>query len=719
MNQERFKAVKIIMQRAQINNCPVAAVRTTIYKDTVSGKKVFANEFRNQGDKKVCSLSVRISCFDEQVKLLGTIKDYKYNDINAASGEEFGQNKYIACPDEAINSFAVAVTHVELEEDYFWDESVKEIQSHVKEAAIEVEMAPEVPEEPVDISEPQVMPETLDEELFSYSIKNPEEKISVTAMIENEGIPDNNDIREENIETVKAENEGTAQEPEEKEISDEINEEIKETKETNEGEIREEIKEENVKEKETEEEKNTAAVESGGVNSENSETVPEDSDTGTNKKKKSKKEKKIKEKKVKEKKPMPKALKILIALFIIAVLAAAAFLALDKYIKYSDYNRGAAFMANGDYEYAINVYAKLGSYMDAPVLLEEAKKAYADSLYNAGEYEKAIEEYGKISGQEGKITECYNAWALSLCSEGRYDEALKLVQNAENAVDSEVLNEIRYEIGVKLFEEKSYKEAIDYFVQIDGYKDSKELINKSYYQLGTEMLGVGNYEQALDAFAQIKNYKDVPDQIKNANYLQGKRFMESMAYEDAVKCFEEITEYEDSAELIKECYYFQGDAFMNSQNYEKAMEYFKNAADYEDAQDKYYEALYSCLIVQMKTEVTLETMDKLSELPKNYKDTNEIIKTLKKYVDHVGEYKWTTSNDKEINSQGGFEDPVIVSLTYEDGTAHLTVDGNPVDLKLFVYKSGTESNTYTMLNTTTITRTFNGKIHTYKKVIEK
>ena len=149
------------------------------------------------------------------------------------------------------------------------------------------------------------------------------------------------------------------------------------------------------------------------------------------------------------------------------------------------------------------------------------------------------------------------------------------------------------------------------------------------------------------------------------------------------------------------------------------MEYFKLAGDYEGTQDEYYKALYLHLLEAMKSEVTLETVQMLEELPRNYEDSAGIIRTLKRYVDHVGEYKWTTSNDKDINEKGGFEDHIFVKLTYSDGEAHMTVDGNEVNLKNFRYDSGTNSNTYTMLNTTTITRTFNGKVHTYKKIIEE
>lgn len=651
MDQERFKAVKIIMQRAQVNNCPVSAVKTTIYRDVISGKKVFVNEFQNHGDLVVHSISVRISCFDEQVKLVGTIKDYKYNDVFAAPGAEFGAQKIIACPNESINSFAISVTHVELEEDYFWDESTRKLQSRTEEPHVEVEMAPEFDDtitenfSKPDVSEIVTEKSAIDTDTFRGGMQNAGEVPQTEATAEPMAEP---------AETTAKTSETTAK---------------------------------------------TTQTDSESTQ------LPGNEQSGNAGKK--------------EKKPVPGVVRLLIALLIIGILGAAAYVALDKYNKYTDYNRGAAYMANGSYEYAINVYTRLGDYEDAPTLLIEAKKAYANSLLNAGEFEAAINEYGKLAGQEEKIAECYNAWVLQLCEEKKEQEALELLQNANVEFDVEIVKRVKYEIGVSLYEGKAYKDAVTYLTEAEGYEDSKNLINDSYYQLGLESLNNGAYDQSLEAFEKVRDYKDSKEQITRVNYLRGKDFMGSGAYEDAIQCFEQITDYEDCAELIKQCYYKQACDYLTKTDYEKAMEYFKMVEDYEDSTDKYNEALYAYLIEAMKTEVTKETMDLLNELPKNYEDSAAIIKTLKKYVDHVGEYKWTTSNDKEINAQGGFEDPVIVKLSYSDGTVNFTVDDHPVDLKLFAYKSDTTSDTYTMLNTTTITRTFNGKIHTYKKVVEE
>lgn len=696
MNQSRFKALKIVMQRAQINNCPLAPIRTTLYKDSVSGKKVFVNEFKNNGEKKIISFSVRISCFDEDVKLIGTIKDYQYNDVSILFGEEFGQNKIIACPDQSINSLAIVVTHVELEDDYFWDESTGKVVSHTDsiEEEVQIEMAPLLDDMP-DISrevEQSVASINVQETIPTPSVTETSERLVTPITLDTPIIAPTENISEIPVvaEPVKSVESVLEAEPVVGESSEDKPVEEKTEK--------------------KDEEKTEAALSEDNSRNETNKQQPIEVELNFDNSKKKK-----------AKKPIPKAVKIISAIVIIAALIFVAVVALKKYSDYSNYNRGAAFMANGDYEYAMNTYAKLGDYKDAPVLLIEAKKANANALKDAGNFAGAIEEYSKIAGQEAKIAECYDAWATSLVEAGDYQAALDLVGTEGLTFSDEIVQLIRYSMGKSLYDDKYYEEAAGFFETTIGYEDSDKLLKDSHYQLALMMVNSGNYDLALEKFTLIEGYKDTTNQIKNVKYLIGKRAMDNHKYDEAIVSFEELAGYEDADELIVSCYYQHGVNSLTSFDYETAMNCFKKIEGnetYEDIEDKYTEALYKYILEDMKEAVTLETMDRLAELPKNYEDTAAISKVLKKYVDHVGEYEWMTSNDKDVNSKGGFEEHIIVTLAYNEGEVIFTVDGHPVDLKLFVYKSDTDSDTYTMLNPTTITRTFNGKIHTYKKIKE-
>lgn len=633
MSQDRFKAVKIVMQRAQMNGCPVSANKTTLYVDTVSGRKVFANEFQNKGDRTVKSVSVRILCFDEAVKLVGTIKNYEYSDMEIAPGEVFGETKYIACPSDSIQSFAVVVTNIEMEDDYYWSEDSGKVMKHYREPEIVVEMAPEIPTEEINDTET--------------------EAVSIAPQIQ----PETNEVHT-----------APQAQPETNEVSaaPQVQPETSET---------------------------SAAPD----------VADEKADAPT--------------KKPKNKKLVRVIVSIAVAALVIAFLICG-FLAFKKYKKYSEYNRGAAYMANGNYDYAITVYSRLGNYMDSAELLNEAKLAYAQSLANDGSYEEAIAKFKELGNQEDKISECYDAWVSSLCSEEKYEEAMTIASTDGVTVSEDIMQMLNYELGKIYSEHKEYDLAIDCFTKSSKYQDSAELLKEVYYNLAMEYITVSNYDEALASLNKSTGYKDTESQISKVNYLLGKRYLEASDYEKALTCFEKITDYEDVSTLILKCYYEKAKSLFELKEYKEAMEYYKLAGEYEDSADMYNEALYQYLLLTIAQEVTSSTMELFDELPKNYGDSAAIIKTLNKYVDHVGTYKWSSSNDKEVNEKGGFEENVVVKLSYVDGEVVFTVDDHPVDLKKFAYESGTSSDTYTMLNTTTITRTFNGKVHYYKKIVE-
>lgn len=692
MGQDRFKAEKIIMQRSQVNGCPVVPVKTTLYKDTVGERKVFTNEFRSNYDGNVDEISVKITCFNEKAEIIGIIKDYKYSNLNVKLGEEFGGKKYIACPDNTISSFTIIVTNVILENGYYWSEEngkIKNINDPAEEEAIPVEMA-------IPVEEDVTLPETEDVNFFA------EQPLSHVMP----GSVEENNVQEETPVPVaeKVENTVSIQTPTtDKTVQDKENDSQKDV-----------VKEEKVEEKSDKEslENVTASVTESDASTE----AEADNTKGKKKKTKKVKEKKVKE--PKEKKPMPKWLKFLRTLIIVAVLLVVAYLALDQWNKYSDYNRGVAYMAQGNYEYAVTVYSRLGDYKDSPANLKQAQIQYADSLISQGDFNKAIETYKIIGGYDEQIVNAYELWLASLVEEGKADEAYELLTNCQVEVEANLEKSVYYCKGKALHDSKSYEEAIQFFALAGSYEDSKTMISECNYNMAVAALEISDFDKAITFFEEAGNYKDSKDLIEVTKYEKAKNSIVSRNFDVALELLEDIADYEDSAELLLECYYVMGQNSFVNNDFEAAMNYYKLAGEYEDAPQLYNEALYQYLIMAMREEVTMNTMELLDELPSDYEDIASIKKILNRFVEHVGAYEWSASNDKEINELGGIEDHVVVTLSYDNGEVEFNVDGHPVDQKRFVYNSGSNSDTYTMLNTTTITRTLNGKVHTYKKIVE-
>ena len=145
----------------------------------------------------------------------------------------------------------------------------------------------------------------------------------------------------------------------------------------------------------------------------------------------------------------------------------------------------------------------------------EVKYNIAVNLYNAGEYQKAIDVFNMLDGYEDseeKIKECkaaiteqkYNN-AVTLMNNGKYEDAITAFEEVYGYKDSTVkiveckdnINERNYNEAVSLAKKGNYKDATIIFADLENYKDSEELWKK-YSLLGCEVgdeIIFGSYEQ--------------------------------------------------------------------------------------------------------------------------------------------------------------------------------------------------------------------------------
>lgn len=788
MDLSRFKTIKIVMQRAQMNNCPIVAIKTTLYMDSVTGKKVFTNEFKNVGDKTITSYSVKISCFDENIKLVGTIKDYKYDQISLAPGEEYGTNKIIACPSDAISSFAVAINHVELEDDYYWDVSEKRLANHKDELIVEVEMAPELPEEapaeetvvdapiieepiavtptstttstsvtppvattmPVDstpvstpepVKETYNMPEVVEENLFA-SLGSLYDTVSpTTSSILPAATPSIITSEETNTRTQSDEEPVSVTEniKEEVSVNTEVSDEVKETVSVEKSESEPTAATEEVKEEPKPEEKAEEKPEQEKISIQVAQNEPKviiDSDDNEELEGKGKKKKKKHRKNKNEnpdgteentgKKGLPGSVKALIVVAVLAILSVVAVIALKNYQKISKYNQGTAFFNNGQYEEAITAFSIVSNYKDSQEMLNKSKEALKDKMLKQADvfldekkYLEALDIFNKYNPDEKKLAACYEGIINDYLDSKEIAKADAKYTEAEKnglKISKEVSAKLNYLKAKQAYDEKKFEYVLELLNNSGKYEDSEKILKDANYEIGKINLESQQYERAIECFERIADYKDAKEQVLLAYYSMAEKYATYNDYENAVKYYEQAGEYKDSKEKILEMYYGAANNAMDASDFQTAMDYFQKAGEYMDAKDLYNKALYSYAMGELKKGVTPELVDLLGTLPKNFEDSANVLRTLKLYVDYVGEYEWNTSNDKELNARGGFSEHLFVTMTYENDQVLLKVNEYPIDLKTRKYDSKTDSDTYTISNSTTITRTFNGKLSTYKKV---
>lgn len=188
---------------------------------------------------------------------------------------------------------------------------------------------------------------------------------------------------------------------------------------------------------------------------------------------------------------------ILVSLGLIIVVLAIVFYVAPE----MEYKKACEYMANKEYDPAIEKLTELGGYKDSNEKIEEInnlikQEAYDEAikLIDAGEYDAAItafEELGDFSDSPQKIEEI-----KTIIKDKAYDEAVQLMDN------------------------ESYDEAITAFEALDGYKDSIEkieeirgIICEQKYAAAEEAYAKGDYETATGLYFEVTPYKDSREKL--------------------------------------------------------------------------------------------------------------------------------------------------------------------------------------------------------------
>ena len=151
-----------------------------------------------------------------------------------------------------------------------------------------------------------------------------------------------------------------------------------------------------------------------------------------------------------------RGIKIALAILIptIVVCVAAVFLVLKVLIPNRNYNKAVALYEAGEYEEAIDAFEALNGYMDSDAKIKACKtgikeKKYdaAMALYEAGKYEEAIDAFEALDGFKDSDDQ------IKACRVGLQEQA--------------------YQAAVDLYNAKQYEEAANAFAALEGYKDSE------------------------------------------------------------------------------------------------------------------------------------------------------------------------------------------------------------------------------------------------------
>ena len=244
------------------------------------------------------------------------------------------------------------------------------------------------------------------------------------------------------------------------------------------------------------------------------------------------------------------------------------------------YRKAAARSAAGNYQEAVNLYGRLGSYQDSHNLGLQAK---ADRFWQQGDFASAADLYAQLGEtyqtHAADYAEKYAA-AEALLNAGSYDEAkeafaalgvysdasTKAAQAMPMKADA-LYAAGDYEAAAQVYESihmdsKAAQARADALYAAGDYAGAQQLyggLEAAYqthaadyaalYEAARQQQEAGQYDEAAAAFTALGSYSDAAAQAQQSRYLKAAALAASGSYDDAIAIYTALGGYQDSRDL--------------------------------------------------------------------------------------------------------------------------------------------------------------------------
>lgn len=141
---------------------------------------------------------------------------------------------------------------------------------------------------------------------------------------------------------------------------------------------------------------------------------------------------------------------------------------------------------------------------------------------------------------------------------------------------------LKYKSAVHNMNNGNPEKAVETFVELGDYKDSKTLITECTYLQAGSLFDAQDYLSAREKYESIKHFKDSKDLIQKCNLEIGKQFLAEKNYKDAIDVLANL-DSDEAVPLLAECYYnYMVECISNADwgrayvNYNKTLEHDLN-----------------------------------------------------------------------------------------------------------------------------------------------
>ncbi len=293
------------------------------------------------------------------------------------------------------------------------------------------------------------------------------------------------------------------------------------------------------------------------------------------------------------------------------------------------YLLGNAYMKTDQKKEAMNAYMLANTAYDKDIQ-EDALFKYAQLAYEMdyNPYNEAINAFQKYlqSFPNSDRKDLAHSYLMELfLTTKNYKNALEALENIKDK-DYRLLNayqKITFFRGVEIFNDKSYKEAIEMFNKSLEHQYNKAIAAQSYFWKAESFFRLGDYDKSIEnynSFIIAPGAFSLPV-YNDAQYNMGYAYFKKKDYSGAMTCFRKYiaSSSADNPKMLNDANVRTGDCFFIEKNYDQAVNFYNKVIEFNGVDADY--ALYQrslCWGVLGKINQKSETLLKLlQDFPKS------------------------------------------------------------------------------------------------------
>ncbi|WP_434036723.1 tetratricopeptide repeat protein [Formosa sp. 4Alg 33] len=337
------------------------------------------------------------------------------------------------------------------------------------------------------------------------------------------------------------------------------------------------------------------------------------------------------------------------------------------------YHLGESYIRLDKKTEALNAFRNASRMDHVTKIQEDAWYNYAKISYEIGNpYESVPTVLSSYIAKYPESPNRANAEDLlvdSYITSKNYKEALKILENKNDATSKEAYQKVAFYRGLELVEEEKYTEALTFFDLSLNEQINTEYTARANFWKGECNYNLNNYAEAVIDFKSFNLFSGIQtDEHEVVDYSLGYAYFKQRDYSQATEHFNTFTKnYNEDQVKLNDAYLRLADGYFVSSNYESAINAYNSAIKLGEIETDYatfQKAISYGYIGNSKTKVSelerfIDTYpksklrdDAMYELGNAYTKSNQNDRAVAMYNQLSSEYRMSSLTPKAMLREG-------------------------------------------------------------------